>query len=107
MSASPVMDLTEGNPQTVHNESSDTTVGFEDSTDIEKVSKEEELQGKENPTLRLDKHGLQLVPQPTAFKDDPLVSRCTPVSDCEFLLLIGLRTGHLRSNSWWLSKSAG
>ncbi|OBT57930.1 hypothetical protein VE04_02492 [Pseudogymnoascus sp. 24MN13] len=72
MSASPVMDLTEGNPQTVHNESSDTTVGFEDSTDIEKVSKEEELQGKENPTLRLDKHGLQLVPQPTAFKDDPL-----------------------------------
>ncbi|OBT44548.1 hypothetical protein VE00_04885 [Pseudogymnoascus sp. WSF 3629] len=45
---------------------------LEDPTDIEKVRKEEELQSKENPTLRLDKHGLQLVPQPTAFKDDPL-----------------------------------
>ncbi|OBT70704.1 hypothetical protein VF21_10253 [Pseudogymnoascus sp. 05NY08] len=65
------MNLTEGNPQEVRNERSATTVGFEDPTDIEKVSKEGELQGKENPTLRLDKHGLQLVPQPTALKDDP------------------------------------
>ncbi|OBT61938.1 hypothetical protein VE03_08238 [Pseudogymnoascus sp. 23342-1-I1] len=65
------MDLTEGNPQAVHNEGSATSVGPEDLIDIENVSKEEELQDKENP-LRLDKHGLQLIPQPTAFKNDPL-----------------------------------
>ncbi|OBT90763.1 hypothetical protein VE02_00683 [Pseudogymnoascus sp. 03VT05] len=68
------MNLTEENPQAVRNKGSATTVGLEDPTDIEKVSKEEEPQGKENPTLRLDKHGLQLVPQPTAFKDDPLAT---------------------------------
>jgi hypothetical protein len=28
----------------------------------------------ENPNLKLDKHGLPLVPQPTDHKDDPLVS---------------------------------
>jgi hypothetical protein len=27
----------------------------------------------ENPNLKLDKHGLPLVPQPTDHKDDPLV----------------------------------
>lgn len=27
------------------------------------------------PTLKLDKHGLPLVPQPSDHKDDPLVSR--------------------------------
>jgi hypothetical protein len=107
ISASLTMDLTERNSQAVSNEGSAIPMGLEDPTDIEKVRKEEELQSKENPTLRLDKHGLQLVPQPTAFKDDPLVSWCKPVSDCEFLLLICLRTGLLRSNSWWLSKSAG
>jgi hypothetical protein len=48
-------------------------VGLIDPTDIEKIN-QEGLRGKENPSLRLDKRGLPLVPQPTVYKDDPLVS---------------------------------
>jgi len=34
----------------------------------------QELAGDASSNLRLDKHGLPLVPQPTEHKDDPLVS---------------------------------
>jgi hypothetical protein len=67
------MDSTETKAQAVHDEGSATHVGLIDPTDIEKIN-QEELQGKENPSLRMDKRGLPLVPQPTVYKDDPLVS---------------------------------
>jgi hypothetical protein len=69
------MDSTEGKTQAVHDEGSATQVGLVDPTDVEKLN-QEELQGKENPALKLDKRGLPLVPQPTSYKDDPLVSPC-------------------------------
>jgi hypothetical protein len=67
------MNSTETKGQAVHDEGSATHVGLIDPTDIEKIN-QEEPQGKENRSLRLDKHGLPLVPQPTVYKDDPLVS---------------------------------
>jgi len=36
---------------------------------------EVEFSGRDAQDLKLDKHGLPLVPQPTAHKDDPLVSQ--------------------------------
>ena len=35
---------------------------------------DEKLQSNDKVMLRLDRGGLALMPQPTAFKDDPLVS---------------------------------
>jgi hypothetical protein len=64
---------TEIKTQPVHDEDQVTQDSFIDPTDVEKIN-HEELQGKENPPLRLDKHGLPLMPQPTSYKDDPLVS---------------------------------
>jgi hypothetical protein len=75
---STTMDLTEGKTQAVHDEGTASHVGLVDPTDVEKIN-QEELQGKESPTLRLDKRGLPLVPQPTPFKDDPLVSQRAPL----------------------------
>ncbi len=63
---------TEVKTQAAHYEDQFTQDGLADPTDVEKIN-EAELQGKENPSLRLDKHGLPLMPQPTSYKDDPLV----------------------------------
>jgi hypothetical protein len=68
------MDSTEGKTQVAHDEAPATQAGLVDPTDIEKIN-QEELR-KENPALKLDNHGLPLVPQPTSYKDDPLVSPC-------------------------------
>jgi hypothetical protein len=35
----------------------------------------QKLNGDDTSNLRLDRHGLPLVPQPTQHKDDPLVSQ--------------------------------
>ncbi len=67
--------------QAMHDEGRTAQVGLVDPTDVEKIN-QEELQGKENPNLRLDKRGLPLVPQPTIHKDDPLVSPVR-VLDCQ------------------------
>lgn len=37
------------------------------------------INGEATRNLRLDKHGLPLVPQPTQHKDDPLVSEISNV----------------------------
>lgn len=38
------------------------------------------------PTLKLDKHGLPLVPQPSDHRDDPLVSRNSCTGDAQILI---------------------
>ncbi len=91
------MESTQVKTQAVHDESPATHVGLADPTDVEKIN-QEELQGKENPSLRLDKHGLPLVPQPTSYKDDPLVSPHPPL-DVQAASLIKFRTGLLHSSS--------
>jgi hypothetical protein len=68
------MDSTaEAKTHAVHDEDQVAPNGLVDARDLEK-SNQDELEGKENPSLRLDKHGLPLMPQPTSYKDDPLVS---------------------------------
>ena len=67
------MDTTEIKPEAAYHEDVNTPVGLEDPTDVE-IIKQEQLQGESTLDLKLDKHGLPLVPQPTSHKDDPLVS---------------------------------
>jgi hypothetical protein len=65
----------------------------------------QKLSGDDAGNLRLDKHGLPLIPQPTQHKDDPLVSAAfnrTLDHDFDFY-----RTGRQRSNYLSLSKSVG
>lgn len=53
----------------------------------------------EVPQLRVDKHGLPCVPQPSHWRDDPLVRLKTQAKRLKRLALIGsYRTGHLGSN---------
>lgn len=44
----------------------------------DKVSSDEEIQDVDS--IKLDKYGFPLVPQPSQFKDDPLVSLTFPPS---------------------------
>jgi hypothetical protein len=62
--------------------------------------------GGDSGNLRLDKHGLPLVPQPTEHKDDPLVSPSTYIKTLDDSSDFD-RTGHPLSSYSSLSKSAG
>ena len=68
------MDTTEIKPEAAYHEDVDTPVGLDDTADVEKF-KQEQLKSESTLDLKLDKHGLPLVPQPTSHKDDPLVSK--------------------------------
>lgn len=61
---------------------------------ISDLEKSDELSGG---TLKLDPHGLPLVPQPSDFKDDPLVSDyliyTDPTTFPYQIVLIASRTG--------------
>lgn len=45
-------------------------------SDLEDVN-HEEIKYDGTANLRLNKHGLPLVPQPTIYRDDPLVRLCS------------------------------
>ncbi|KAJ9608894.1 hypothetical protein H2200_006665 [Cladophialophora chaetospira] len=60
------MDLPQGKAEVVHEEGKNGAQHI--ANDVEKV----EVQEQATPALKLDKHGLPLLPQPTDRKDDPL-----------------------------------
>jgi hypothetical protein len=71
--------------------------------DINEVKDEESLGGENTIEVKVDKHGLPLVPQPSTRQDDPLVHQLsTPktISD-------NCRTGLEVSNSSFAFKSVG
>jgi len=69
------MDATQSKAEVVHMEQDKRAA--RDAAD--KVEEARELEREDGTsTLKLDKHGLPLVPQPTERKDDPLV--CTAVA---------------------------
>lgn len=71
---------------------------------INEVKDEESVGGENAVEVKVDKHGLPLVPQPSTHKDDPLVCQNlhsrAPLSDT-------FRTGLLVLNSSFASKSVG
>lgn len=58
--------------QTYLNESSDSPTNLAIHHDAERGA-QDEVKGEDTSDLKLDTHGLPLVPQPTSNKDDPLV----------------------------------
>lgn len=64
--------------------------------EIDTASSNKDQPSSEVPQLRVDKHGLPCVPQPSHWRDDPLVRLETQAKRLKGLALIrNYRTGHL------------
>jgi hypothetical protein len=69
------MELADENLERQNGEGRSTNIGFTEKNSVD-VNHAEQLKTDDTFNLKLDKHGLPLVPQPTSHKDDPLV--CCP-----------------------------
>lgn len=76
--------MTEQKPNMIHTEL-DASVA--ENTDLDTIN-DEKLSGEITANLRLDKHGLPLVPQPTIHKDDPLVGLFPSIEHVRFMLTV-------------------